>query len=427
MLPERLSTAARGTLGVAILLALCPLLSGTASAQESKEGEAAPWYRVEILVFRQPGDAGLAAEAWDPTPDLGYPERYRHLVDRELADSRLQAFPGSRSEVDSLGQQSLHLPVPRRGDTPPLASPADTLPLGEDIPDPASTRAGRDPGPGSPAADGDTAATGPPPIDPTRADALLDVDNPDIPLPPPAAYTLLPERYRELRGDAARMRSAGYEVLLHRTWVQPVADESAARSIILDRSGDPDRADWPELQGSMTLHLSRYLHVATRLWLNTRGDYLQHPEWRMPEPPGAPPSLVLALPVMQDLHPEEREDGAPELAVIRPDSRIAQARQPGDDTPDGDNRTDAAAGDDFPWRHAILLDQSRRMRGGELHYLDHPVLGVLVKVTRLEDADRREMYRDTLDWAWEDRHDVIATARDGISSRSGRRREEGRQ
>ena len=29
----------------------------------------------------------------------------------------------------------------------------------------------------------------------------------------------------------------------------------------------------------------------------------------------------------------------------------------------------------------IRLDQSRRLRSSELHYLDHPELGVLVKVT----------------------------------------------
>jgi hypothetical protein len=30
------------------------------------------------------------------------------------------------------------------------------------------------------------------------------------------------------------------------------------------------------------------------------------------------------------------------------------------------------------------LDTSRRMRSGELHYLDHPVFGVLIKVIPIE-------------------------------------------
>jgi hypothetical protein len=37
---------------------------------------------------------------------------------------------------------------------------------------------------------------------------------------------------------------------------------------------------------------------------------------------------------------------------------------------------------DYAWRHAVLLQQSRRMRGGELHYIDHPMFGLLIKVTR---------------------------------------------
>ena len=41
---------------------------------------------------------------------------------------------------------------------------------------------------------------------------------------------------------------------------------------------------------------------------------------------------------------------------------------------------------DYPWRHAVLLQQTRRMRGGELHYIDHPMFGLLIKVTRHEFA-----------------------------------------
>ncbi|MEQ8516260.1 MAG: CsiV family protein, partial [Chromatocurvus sp.] len=260
----------------------------------------------------------------------------------------------------------------------------------------------------APATD-DPILTGPTPIDPVRADARLAMDNPDVPLPLPSPYTLLPERYGELNGDAARMRSAGYQILMHSTWAQPVAGESATRAVILDRSGDPDVRAWPILQGSITLHLSRYLHVNTRLWLNTDGSYL-HPEWRMPEPPRAPPSLDLTLPALDAWQPAPVER-APGLEVTRPDGRIAQELPPVEEAltaaAPAEVQPDADAG--YPWRHAILLEQSRRMRGGELHYLDHPVFGVLIKMTLLEDSDLRDLYRETGDWAWEDRHNVVIT------------------
>ena len=33
------------------------------------------------------------------------------------------------------------------------------------------------------------------------------------------------------------------------------------------------------------------------------------------------------------------------------------------------------------WRHAVLLSQTRRMRSNEVNYIDHPMFGVVVKVT----------------------------------------------
>lgn len=35
----------------------------------------------------------------------------------------------------------------------------------------------------------------------------------------------------------------------------------------------------------------------------------------------------------------------------------------------------------YPYRHAVLLDQTRRMRSNEIHYIDHPLLGVVIKFT----------------------------------------------
>jgi hypothetical protein len=32
----------------------------------------------------------------------------------------------------------------------------------------------------------------------------------------------------------------------------------------------------------------------------------------------------------------------------------------------------------------VLLQQRRRMRSGELHYIDHPLLGVVVRIRPLE-------------------------------------------
>lgn len=39
---------------------------------------------------------------------------------------------------------------------------------------------------------------------------------------------------------------------------------------------------------------------------------------------------------------------------------------------------------DYDFRHAVLVNQQRRMRSGELHYIDHPLLGIVIKVSRYE-------------------------------------------
>ena len=39
---------------------------------------------------------------------------------------------------------------------------------------------------------------------------------------------------------------------------------------------------------------------------------------------------------------------------------------------------------DYEFRHAVRVAQQRRMRSGELHYIDHPLLGIVVKISRYE-------------------------------------------
>jgi len=37
----------------------------------------------------------------------------------------------------------------------------------------------------------------------------------------------------------------------------------------------------------------------------------------------------------------------------------------------------------YPYRHAVALQQKRRMRSKEIHYIDHPMLGIIIKFTPL--------------------------------------------
>ena len=191
----------------------------------------------------------------------------------------------------------------------------------------------------------------------------------------PAAFTLLPPSQQALRNKAAAIqRSSRYRILFHEAWNQQMTDQANALPIVLDRSGDGGA--WPELQGTIKLYVARYLYLETNLWLNTRGEYLPGP-WRMPAPPLGPSSLILEAP---ELEPEPEQ---PQRETITADPAIDLESQRAPATLITITESAETLEPIYPFRHAVRLHQTRRMRSGEVHYIDHPMLGVIVKITPL--------------------------------------------
>jgi hypothetical protein len=191
----------------------------------------------------------------------------------------------------------------------------------------------------------------------------------------PTPFVQLPAAAREFRGKAAYMERTGkYRILYHQAWWQPVPARTQALPLVLDHSGD-DRS-YPPLQGTITLSRSRFLHLDTNLWLNTDGDYLPG-DWRMPAPPLSPTSLVLV-------------EAPPLLPLGRTPDRPAYpagAEPAPYATSENDASEEPAAAPQYPFRHAVKLEQQRRMRSNEVHYIDHPLLGIVIKLTPLDEDD----------------------------------------
>ncbi|MEL7046198.1 MAG: CsiV family protein, partial [Pseudomonadota bacterium] len=61
----------------------------------------------------------------------------------------------------------------------------------------------------------------------------------------------------------------------------------------------------------------------------------------------------------------------------------------------------------YPWRHAIVHKQSRRMRSQEIHYLDHPVIGVVIRV--MPASEELQPLADEEDLAFRERHGLPVT------------------
>ncbi len=328
---------------------LAALLTGailclSASAQDER------WYQVELLVFSNENSFGT--EQWEPLPSLTYPDSGRFLIFPETNRARVEEYRARasalsadtaerefevESETDEFGRQFIRI-------LPVAVDEAPDIPL-------ATPPAGEEPPPGDP-------------------QVAVDPNAPAFEEPPlyPTPFVALPPSSREFYGKAAYMQRTGeYRTLFHETWIQPVLEEERAIPLILDRSGD-DQA-WPRLQGSIKLHLSRYLHIEANLWLNTRGDYLPE-HWRMPPPPLGPVSVIVEEPEPEQQVLEEEEP------VLLEEEEAAELEEEEQAEPEGPV---------YPWRHAVLLHQKRKMRSNEVHYIDHPLLGVVVKLTPLDE------------------------------------------
>lgn len=347
-MPKLITNIAACTTAVLALLA-----ANVAVAQEGR------WFRVELLVFsHESATAGGGTEQWDPTPPLRYPDAARFLIDPAQVKSNRARYAGL-GDVDEYGRQVL-----------------DTLSVA--APDLSSLNTGDDEGyqqtqTSDQRIDPDTGL----PVGPTQGPADTEAALPaaqDSALNS-LAFVTLPSSQLQFRGKAALMRKSGrYNVLFHEAWVQPVVSKARTLPIILDQSGNTGQ--WTRLQGSVTLYLSRYLHLETNLWLNTDGSYLSG-NWKMPAPPLAPPSLIIEEQATGPVDPADVWIYEPGLAPV---AAPGEGQQPIEPEP-------IEEADLYPYRHAVLLQQKRRMRSKEVHYIDHPKLGVVIKVTPVTRAD----------------------------------------
>ena len=321
------------------LLGLGLLATGTVLAQDEER-----WYRVELLIFSHESSAAAGSEHWESTPSLVYPQQGRFLVDPQRVASNLAQYDAT-STVDELGHQTLII-------APTLLEDGGGIePLPESEPKPAILPAEQK----------------------TSTKAIIPMT--------PSPFITLTHSELEFRGKAAYMARTGrYQTLFHESWVQPMVEQGRTLPIIIDRSGDSE--DWPRLQGSVKLYVSRYLHLETNLWLNTSGSYLPQ-GWDMPAAPLGPKSLTIIYPPEPEPELEPEADFEPEPIDT------------GFFTPGGEQEAEKEIlepqGPTYPWRHAIALQQKRKMRSTEVHYIDHPMLGAVVKITPLTQEELQQL------------------------------------
>jgi hypothetical protein len=163
-----------------------------------------------------------------------------------------------------------------------------------------------------------------------------------------------------LRGQAQRLTRGGHQVLLHGRWLQPVPPRERPEALLV-RAG-PRYGDEYALEGIVDVTLARFLH------------FRAHLTYREPLLGRAPVDWAFA-PGGGDAAPAAAAADTVTAVPLRP---LTMAEL-------------ASAG-------YLLLDESRRMRSAELHYLDHPKLGILVRIDPVpipaELSDAREAAKE---------------------------------
>lgn len=171
-------------------------------------------------------------------------------------------------------------------------------------------------------------------------------------------FVLLPDKDMKLNDTARKLTNSGsYRVLIHAAWRQPLNKTGKGPLIHLHSgtgtttnfqpSRSPDGAATPPLlptepeplDGMVQVVLSRYLHLNV--------DLLLHKPYIAKTTTAASPSVATA------------QTKIPETMAM------------------ADQSTAAAP----PAFTTYRLINSRRMRSNELHYIDHPALGVIAQIT----------------------------------------------
>ncbi len=172
----------------------------------------------------------------------------------------------------------------------------------------------------------------------------------------------LPAAERSLNGQANRLvRAGGYHLLFHQAWRQPITSAQRATAIIIN--GGQTYGKHQQLEGSISLSVATYLKLSTNLWFTDFGVNVATGPQDWPSLPLRPNYV------------------APETIAIANTETTNPLDEP---LADWSNLSALDAIDEpspYVPTHIVLIKEERDMRSGEVHYLDHPLLGIIIQIT----------------------------------------------
>ncbi|MDZ7925065.1 MAG: CsiV family protein [Marinagarivorans sp.] len=184
----------------------------------------------------------------------------------------------------------------------------------------------------------------------------------------------IPEADYALKAEAYALRKkSGYRILFHKAWQQTLTSLDKSPAVVI--TGGDKFDDYYELSGSLRIGVSKFLHVSTDLWLTQFTPNLGN---------------TMDIPYLPL---------SPDLALNNPNSTLTDSDY---NTKNNDFSINSYSNNDnylakgtvlnteqrnyLPLR-VITTTQSARMRSMELNYIDHPRIGVLIKITPLSNSE----------------------------------------
>ena len=187
-------------------------------------------------------------------------------------------------------------------------------------------------------------------------------------------------------------RRSQYRVLFYEAWNQALTDRQQAPAIPLNGGRPYD--DFYELSGTVTLSKERFLHITTDLWLS-EFEYqksiaesepwyaAENQEQQFPTPPTPPKPPPLSN-NSADL-PEEALLLTQAVPALLGDSPANETPEPAVGFSDESTINAGPQRPDYVVKRTALLQEYRRLRRDEVHYLDHPLFGAIVMISKYEE------------------------------------------
>lgn len=335
----------RSLLAIAALSALLP--NKLFAAEHDNPFIAPLWYQVEVLIFEQ--NANYGGEQAPRDVQLSFPENWRYLIDPNA--------PSEEQQLDALTEAlSQEINNLESGLAPDL--------LTDNVTD--------------------------------HSGAASEPETPQLQLEAP--YILLGKQDRILNESAAAInRREKYRVLFHQAWRQPALGEEDSWIVI---KGGDSFSDRQQLEGSLRLIKTRFLHMEADLWLS-RFD-----RSRSASEPKATDNTISFINVDETAQTDRQQlrvilppyPSAPEPTLEAGVMLTAEEPSATDDLANGDlSNGDWVRFDEveieselavepasYPIEELWPVSQSRRVETDKEYYLDHPRLGILLRISDYE-------------------------------------------